>query len=114
MSRVVRRVASVVVVLLLAGGAQALAKSIAGHTRFHHALSAKQIHHVARANRVIVVLKTQRRGRLATAASVRARSAAVRRQQRPLVASVARAGGAVTHRFTTLNAFSARISNAER
>jgi hypothetical protein len=47
-------------------------------------------------------------------ASVRARASVQRAQRRPLIASVSRSGGAVTHQFTVLNAFSARVSNAEK
>jgi Subtilase family/Peptidase inhibitor I9 len=114
MPRGSRLAAAAVALLLLAGGAQALAKSVERAPRLQHAMSAKQIRRLARANRVIVVLKRQQRGRLATAASVKARAAVQRSQRRPLLASVARSGGAVTHQFTVLNAFSAQVSNAER
>ncbi len=69
---------------------------------------------MARANRVIVVLKSQQTGRLASAASVRARATAQRAMRRPLIASVTHSGGAVTHQFTVLNAFAAQVSSAEK
>ena len=115
MPRVSRLVAAAVALLLLAGGAQAVAKSVDRAPRFQHrAMSAKQIRRAARINRVIVVLKRQQRGRLATTASVKARASAQARQRRPLFASIARSGGAVTRQFTVLNAFAAQVSDAER
>ena len=115
MSRVSRLAVAAVTLLLLAGGAETFAKSINRTPRFHHrAMSAQQIRRVARANRVIVVLKSQQRGPLATAASVTARARAQRALRRPLIASISRSGGAVTHQFTVLNAFAAQVSSAER
>ena len=65
-------------------------------------------------SRVIVVLRHQQRGRLATASSVHARRAVQARQRRPLLASIARSGGSVTRSYTVLNAFSARVSGTEK
>ena len=115
MSKVSRLAVAAVTLLVLAGAAATVAKTVNRTPRFHHrALSAQQIRRVARTNRVIVVLKSQQRGRLATAASVRARATAQRAMRRPLIASVTRSGGAVTHQFTVLNAFAAQVSNAEK
>jgi hypothetical protein len=115
MPRGLRVATAVVVLLLLAGAAETVAKSVNRAPRFQHrAMSGKQIRRAARANRVIVVLKSQQRGRLATVASVRARAATQRAQRRPLIASIMRSGGAVTHQFTVLNAFAAQVSNAEK
>jgi hypothetical protein len=116
MSRVFKLAATAVAVLLLAGAADTVAKSINRAPRLHHyrAMSAQQIRRAARANRVIVVLKSQQRGRLATVASVKARASAQQALRRPLIASISRSGGAVTHQFTVLNAFAAQVSNAER
>jgi hypothetical protein len=63
---------------------------------------------------VIVVLKHQQRGKLASASSVKARAAAQRRQRRPLIARISSAGGKVTRQFTTLNAFAATVSPAQQ
>src|SRR5689334_5895331 len=111
MPRVPRLVALATAVLVLAGGAQALARGAGHHAlRFHHrALTVEQIRRDARMSRVIVVLSHQQRGRLATASSVHARRAVQARQRRPLLASIARSGGSVTRSFTVLNAFSARV-----
>ena len=110
-----RLVVAAVALLLLAGAAETVAKSVNRAPRFHHrAMSAKQIRRAARANRVIVVLKSQQSGRLATVASVRARASAQRAQRRPLIASINRSGGAVTRQFTVLNAFAAQVSSAEK
>ena len=116
MSRGLRLAAAVAALLLVAGGAETVAKSINGAPRLHHyrAMSVRQIRRAARAIRVIVVLKRQQSGRLASVASVRARASVQRAQRRPLIASIARSGGAVTHQFTVLNAFVAQVSNAER
>jgi hypothetical protein len=73
---------------------------------------AKILRAAGRSHRVIVVLKRQQRGRLASASSVRARASAQARQRRPLIARITRAGGKVTHQYTTLNAFAATISSA--
>src|ERR1700759_3532898 len=87
MSRVSKVAVAAAILLLLAGGAQTFAKSINRTLRFHHrAMSAQQIRRVARANRVIVVLKAQQRGPLATAASVAARARAQRALRQPLIA----------------------------
>src|SRR4051794_40427821 len=110
MPRVSRLAVAAVALLLLAGGGQALAKSASRAPRFHHrAMSARQIRRAARASRVIVILKRQQRGRLAGAASVKARASAQRAQRRPLLASIARSGGSVTRQFTVLNAFAAQV-----
>ena len=115
MPRVSRLAAAVAALFLLAAGAATAAKSMRHGPRFHHrAMSAQQIRRAARANRVIVVLKSQQGGRLATAASVKARASAQRAQRRPLIASIARSGGAVTRQFTVLNAFAAQVSSAEK
>lgn len=116
MSRVSRLAVAAVTLLLLAGGADTFAKSNHRASRLHHyrAMSAQQIRRAARANRVIVILKRQQRGRLATVASVKARASAQAALRRPLIASIGRSGGAVTHQFTVLNAFVAQVSNAER
>jgi hypothetical protein len=113
----VSRLAVVAVSLvLLAGSAVTFAKSIHRAPRLHHyrAMSAQGIRRAARPNRVIVVLKSQQSGRLASAASVGARARLQRAERRPLIASIGRSGGAVTHQFTVLNAFAAQVSNAER
>jgi hypothetical protein len=110
MPRVSRFVGAVLAVLMLAGATQALAKV----PHFRHGLTKARVLRDARANRVIVVLRAQHRGRLATAASVRARASVQAREQRALVARVAASGGAVTRRFTTLNAFAANVSGATR
>jgi hypothetical protein len=57
-------------VIALAGATHAAARM----PRFHHAVAKSRVLRDARANRVVIVLKTQHRGRLATAASVRARA----------------------------------------
>src|SRR4051812_17505339 len=115
MPRVSRLAAAAVALVLLAGGAQAVAKSVSRAPRFHHrAMTAQQIRKAARANRVIVILKRQQRGRLATAAGVKARASVQRAQRRPLLAGIARSGGKVTREFTVLNAFAAQVSTAER
>ena len=115
MHRGSRLAAAVVALLLVAGGAETLAKSLHRAPRFHHrAMTARQITRAARANRVIVVLKSQQRGRLASVASVRSRVRQQRAQRQPLIAAVSRSGGAVTAQFTVLNAFAARVSNAEK
>jgi hypothetical protein len=110
MPRVSRFVGAVLAVLLLAGATQAWAKV----PHFRHGLTKARVQRDARANRVIVVLRAQHRGRLATAASVRARASVQAREQRALVARVAASGGAVTRRFTTLNAFAATVSSGTR
>jgi hypothetical protein len=115
MPRVPRLVAIATAVALLAGGAQALARGASHAPRFRHrTLSAQQIRRAARATRVIVLLKRQQTGRLATASGVRTRRALQARQRRPLLASIARSGGTVTREYTVLNAFAARVSAAEK
>ena len=108
--RVSRFVGAVLAVLMLAGTTQALAKV----PHFRHGLTKARVLRDARANRVIVVLSKQHRGRLATVASVRARAGVQAREQRALIARVAASGGAVTRRFTTLNAFAATVSSHTR
>jgi subtilisin family serine protease len=98
----------VLAVLVLAGATQAVAKM----PRFHHALATSRVLRDARANRVLVVLKTQHGGRLATAASVRARVSLQSRERRALIARVSASGGAITRRYTTLNAFAATVSGS--
>ena len=108
MHRVLRLVAPVLVVVALAGGAQALGAV----PTFHDGLSKAQILRAAKAsNRVIVVLKAQQKGQLASASSVKARSAGQRRQRRPLIARIAASGGSLTRQYTTLNAFGATVSS---
>ena len=65
------------------------------------------------AQRVIVVLRSQHKALPATRRTVAARVRAVRAEQAPLVAQVARSGGRVTHQFTVLNGFSAKVSATE-
>jgi hypothetical protein len=74
----------------------------------------KQIRRDARMSRMIVLLEHQQRGRPATTSSVHARRSLQARQRRPLLASIARSGGAVTRSYTVLNAFAARVSGAEK
>ena len=64
--------------LALAGATQAGARM----PHFHHALAKSRVLRDAQANRVVVVLKAQHRGRLATAASVRARVGLQARERR--------------------------------
>jgi hypothetical protein len=77
-------------------------------------MSERQIERVARNAhlRVIVVLKAQHHGKLATAASVKARAAAQRRERAPVIARISGAGGAVTRQYTTLDGFVATVSPA--
>src|SRR3954453_6922110 len=108
MSRVPRLLVLLVAVTALATAAPALAKL----PTFHRGLPPGK---VVRASRhVIVVLKHQQRGALASASSVRARASAQARQRRPLVARISSAGGKVTRQFTTLNAFAAQVSPAQQ
>src|SRR4051794_5408597 len=108
MSRVPRLLVVLVAVTALATAAPALAKL----PTFHRGLPPGK---VVRASRhVIVVLKQQQRGALASASSVRARASAQARQRRPLVARISSAGGKVTRQFTTLNAFAAQVSPAQQ
>ena len=111
MSRAARLVvAAALAMLALAGAAQAGARM----PHFHHALAKSRVLRDARANRVVVVLKTQHRGRLATSASVRARASLQARERHALIARISAAGGAVTRRYTTLNAFAATVSPSTR
>jgi len=97
MQRVPRLVVGAVAVLALAGATQA----VASVPRFHHGLSKSRTLRDAGMRRVVVVLKSQQRGRLAGASSVRARAAAQARQRRPLIARITRAGGSVSRQYTT-------------
>jgi Peptidase inhibitor I9 len=107
MQRIPRLVVPALAALALAGGAQALG----GVPRFHRGLSREQILRTARAtHRVIVVLKSQQKGRLASASSVRTRRATQARQRRPLIASIDASGSSVTRQFTVLNGFAATVS----
>src|SRR3954470_13672044 len=109
--RVPRLLVPVLGVVALAGGAQALGAV----PTFHHGLSRARIVRTARASkRVIVVLKSQQRGRLASAASVKARSATQARQRRPLIRSIKAAGGSIKRQFTVMNAFAATVSDTTR
>src|SRR4051794_10749775 len=108
MSRVPRLLVLLVAVSALALAAPALAKI----PTFHRGLPPGK---VTRASRhVIVVLKHQQRGALASASSVKARASAQARQRRPLIAKISSAGGKVTRQFTTLNAFAATVSQAQQ
>ncbi len=109
MHRIPRLVIPAIAVLVLAGTAQALGGG--GVQRFHRGLSRAQILQTARAtHRVIVVMKSQQRGRLATPANVRARRAVQAGQRRSLMARVGTSGVSVTRRYTVLNAFAAIVS----
>jgi hypothetical protein len=111
MQRIPRRVAPALVVLALAGATQALGAV----PKFHRGLSRSQIAQTARATqRVIVVMKSQQTGRLATPRSVNARRAVQLRQRGPLMARVAAAGSHVTRQFTVMNGFAATVSAAEK
>ena len=100
-------------VIALAGGSQALGAG-PGFSSFHRGLSRAQVLSTARAtNRVIVVLKSQQRGRLASASSVRSRRAVQARQRRPLIAGIRASGSSVTRQFTVLNGFAATVSTSE-
>jgi Subtilase family/Peptidase inhibitor I9 len=111
MQRVLRLLMPVLGVLALAGGAQALGAV----PTFHHGLTRGQVTRTARASkRVIVVMKSQQRGRLATTASVRARSATQARQRRPLIRAIKASGGSVRRQFTVLNGFAATVSASEQ
>ena len=108
MHRIPRLVIPAIAVLVLAGTAQALGGG--GVTKFHRGLSRAQILQTARATqRVIVVLKSQQRGRLATPASVRSRRAVQANERRSLMARVG-TGVSVTRRYTVLNGFAAIVS----
>jgi hypothetical protein len=103
-------VAVALAMLALAGAGQAGARM----PHFHHAVAKSRVLRDAQTNRVVVVLKTQHRGRLATAASVRARAGLQARERHALIARVSASGGAVTRRYTTLNAFAATVSARTR
>jgi Subtilase family len=110
MPRVSKVVGASLAVLMLAGATQAWAKM----PHFRHGLTKAHVLRDVRASRVVVVLKTQHRGRLATVASVRARASVQARERRALIARVTASGGAVTRRYTTLNAFAATVSSGTR
>jgi hypothetical protein len=103
---------------LIAGGAATgvtLASSPARHPHYRGLSKTRVMRSVRRtgAQRVIVVLRSQHKALPATRRSVAARVRAVRAEQAPLVAQVARSGGRVSHQYTVLNAFSASVSAAE-
>jgi hypothetical protein len=110
MPRVARVVGAVLAVLMLAGVTQAWAKV----PHFRHGLTKERVLRDARAYRVVVVLRSQHRGRLATVASVKARRREQERERRALIARITASGGAVTRRYTTLNAFAATVSSGTR
>jgi hypothetical protein len=111
MQRSLRWVALALGVLALAGGTQALGAM----PKFHRGLTRAQIQRAASANhRVIVVMKSQQRGRLASAGSVRTRRAAEARQRQPLIAGLTASGAKVTRQFTVMNGFAATVSAAEQ
>jgi hypothetical protein len=108
MHRIPRLVIPALAVLVLAGTAQALGGG--GVTKFHRGLSRAQILQTAHAtHRVIVVLRSQQRGRLATPASVRSRRAVQAGERRSLMARVG-TGVSVTRKYTVLNGFAAIVS----
>jgi len=91
------------------------AQALGAVPTFHRGLSRTQIVRTARSTkRVIVVLKSQQRGKLASAASVRARSARQARQRRPLIRRIKSSGGSVRRQFTVLNGFAATVSSNEQ
>jgi subtilase family protein len=109
MHRIPRLVIPAIAVLALAGTAQALGGGAA--PRFQRGLSRAQILQTAQAtHRVIVVMKSQQKGRLATPAKVRLRRAVQATQRRALMARVGTSGLAVTRRYTVLNGFAAIVS----
>ncbi len=118
MQRIPRVVVSALAVLALAGAAKALGAVPSfqgGLPSFHRGLSRAQIMRTARAtHRVIVVLKSQQRGRLASASSVRARRAVQVLQRQSLIAGIAASGSSVTRQFTVINGFAAKVSTAEQ
>src|SRR4051794_36258516 len=104
--------------LLIAGGAATgvtLAHAPARHPHYRGLAKARVMRTVrkTRAQRVIVVLRSQHKALPATRGHVAARVRAVRAEQAPLVAEVARSGGRVSHQYATLNAFAARVSAKE-
>src|SRR5215475_9905317 len=110
MHRIPRLVIPVIALLVLAGSAQALGGG-AAVPRFHRGLSKAQILQTARATqRVIIVMKAQQRGRLATPAGVKSRRAVQAGQRRSLMARVGASGVSVTRRYTVLNGFAAIVS----
>ena len=111
MQRVPRLLVPVLGVVVLGVCAQALGAV----PTFHRGLSRTQVVRTARSTkRVIVVLKSQPRGKLASAASVRARSARQARQRRPLIRRIKSSGGSVRRQFTVLNGFAATVSSNEQ
>src|SRR5262249_39086354 len=94
-----------------------LAKSASRHPRTprYKGLSKTRILRANRASmrRVIVVLRNQHRALPATKHAAAARFRAVKADQAPLVAQVARSGGKVSHQYRVLNAFAARASTRE-
>src|SRR4051794_8542404 len=108
MPRFPRFVVLVVALSALAVAAPAVAKI----PTFHRGLPPGKVQRASR--HVIVVLKHQQRGGLATASSVKARAAAQARQRRPLIARISAAGGSVSREFTTFNAFAATVSAAQQ
>ena len=110
MPRVSRLVVAVLAVLMLVGVTQAWAKV----PHFRHGMSKARVLRDARASRVVVVLRSQHRGRLATVASVKARRRTQERERTALIARITATGGAVTRRYTTLNAFAATVSAGTR
>jgi hypothetical protein len=107
MKRIPRWVAPAVAVLALAGSAQALGAM----PSFHRGLSRAQVLRTARAShRVIVVLKSQQRGRLDSASRVSTRRAVQALQRKSLIAGIHASGSSVTRQFTVLNGFAATVS----
>jgi hypothetical protein len=105
--------------ILIAGVAATgvtLASAPARHAptpRYRGLSKARVLRDARGSSRVIVVMRSQHRALPATRRLVAARVRAVRAEQAPLVAQVARSGGSVSHQFTVLNGFSARVSKAE-
>ena len=113
------RLPAVGVGILIAGVAATgvtLASSPARHStpRYPGLSRARVLRDARGSRRVIVVLRSQHRALPATRRLVPARVRAVKAEQAPLVAQVARSGGRVSHQYTVLNGFSARMSNAGR
>ena len=111
MHRIPRLVIPVIALLVLAGSAQALGGG-AAVPRFHRGLSKAEIVQTARAShRVIVVMKAQQKGRLATPAGVKTRRAVQAGERRSLMGRVGATGVSVTRRYTVLNGFAAIVSS---